>query len=116
MLFWLLGGWAGMHRLYLGDTIGARNMCVTIGYCLVGWFRDGWRLQKMVDDVNEGRDSSSSGGGRGKATSTRRVSALSEMDASRFPGNRVSNTKYGSTNLEMALKFIPLSFVEQMER
>ena len=59
----------------------------------------------MVDAVNDGRETSQVG-------KTRIVVGMGGKGG----GNRVSNTKYGSSNLEMALKFIPLSFAEQMGR
>lgn len=99
-----------MHRLYLGDVLGARNLCITLGGCVIGWFRDGWKLRSMVDEVNGG------GGSKVAGSTTRCIQAMSKLAAGTFPGNRVSNTKYGSTNMEMAVKFIPLSFAEQMER
>lgn len=50
--FWLVGGWFGLHRLYLGDEAGARGMLLTFGWCFVGWFRDGFRLRALVEAAN----------------------------------------------------------------
>jgi hypothetical protein len=100
-LFWLVGGWAGLHRLYLGD----QPRCL-----LVGWLEDGWRLASMVDAAN-GRGARQGAG----EYPTRVVRPLRRTTHAAFVRNRVSNTKYGNSKLQMWLLFFPLSLHEQMK-
>lgn len=105
--FWLVGGWFGLHRLYLGDEAGARGMLLTFGWCFVGWFRDGFRLRALVEAANNKQ----AGEDR-----TREIRPLSKQCAAAHCKNRVSNTKYGATTAEMFVKFLPLNLLEQLER
>ena len=105
-LLWLFGGWAGLHRLYLGDRAGASEMCLSLGGCVVGWLSDGFRLRDMVEKARCAKS----------ASSVRVIHALSSNTAKSFCHNRVSNTKYGATDLEMAIQFLPMSILEQLER
>ena len=84
-LCWIVGGWAGLHRLYLGD----QPKCL-----LMGWLADGWRLSAMVDVANGKK-------ARGGGEETRVVQPLSRATHAAFPKNRVSNTKYGNTKLQV---------------
>ena len=55
-VFWLLGGWAGLHRLYLGDAAGAKAMLLSCGRFAVGWLADGFRLSEMVRAANGAKE------------------------------------------------------------
>lgn len=52
-LLWLVGGFLGLHHLYLGRDLQAFLWwCIPGGYFGVGWFRDLWRLPEYVRDAN----------------------------------------------------------------
>ena len=106
VLCWLVGGYLGLHRWYLGDRIGARSFFFSCGHCLVGWLSDGWHLRALVERARTLRAN----------RSARLVHVLSRTTAAAFCRNQVSNTKYGSSSGEMLLKFLPMSILEQLER
>ena len=81
-------------------------MCLSLGGCVVGWLSDGFHLRAMVAKARAAKSSHS----------VRVIHALSESTARLFCHNRVSNTKYGATDLEMAVQFLPMSILEQLER
>jgi len=109
-LFWLFGGWAGLHRLYLGDSVGAKTMLLTCGRGIVGWLADGFRLASMVRAAN----GESSQHVTDEAL-TRIVRPLTAASNAAFAKNQVSNTKYGTTEMQMWVQFFPLSLHEQMK-
>eukprot|EP00960_Hanusia_phi_P043813 756272-Hanusia_phi.AAC.5 len=106
-LCWLVGGWAGLHHLYLGDHERAQSMLCSLGHCGIGWLYDGFRVSSLVLAANL----RSSGGAR-----CRTIRPLSASTSAQYCKNRVSNTKYGETVAQMCIKFIPLSLYEQLER
>lgn len=49
----MMGGWFGIHHLYLGRERHAFVWCITLGgYFGLGWFRDLWRIPSYVKYVN----------------------------------------------------------------
>ncbi len=81
-------------------------MCLSLGGCVVGWLSDGFHLRAMVAKARAAKSNNS----------VRVIHALSASTAKLFCHNRVSNTKYGATDLEMAVQFLPMSILEQLER
>jgi len=104
---WLLGGWAGLHRLYLGDTTGAKAMLMSCGHFVVGWLSDGFRLSAMVRAANGANNEDAD-------RKSRTVRPLVSECHAAFVNNRVNNTKYGTTKTQMWIQFFPLSLYEQM--
>jgi len=52
--FWLIGGWFGLHHLYLRRDRHAFLMWSTAGgYWGFGWFRDFLKIPTYVKDANE---------------------------------------------------------------
>ena len=50
---WLIGGWFGLHQLYLGRDRHAFITWMSFGcYFGCGWIRDLWRLPEYVRDAN----------------------------------------------------------------
>ena len=107
-VFWLLGGWAGLHRLYLGDHAGAKKMLFTCGNLLMDWVADGWRLSTLVRTANGEQEPEA------EECQVRVVRPLDAACHAAYPKNHVSNTKYGTTKVRMWLQFFPLSLYEQM--
>lgn len=53
-LFWLFGGWIGLHHFYLNKTVqGFLYLCCPGGYFGAGWIRDLWRIPTYVKDAND---------------------------------------------------------------
>lgn len=53
-VFWLLGGWFGLHHLYLGRDRHAFLTWSTFGgFVGIGWLRDSWKIPEYVRDANE---------------------------------------------------------------
>ena len=104
---WLLGGWAGLHRLYLGDTTGAKAMLLSCGHFIVGWLSDGFRLSVLVRAANAANEEDAD-------RKSRTVRPLVSECHAAFVKNRVNNTKYGTTKTQMWIQFFPLSLYEQM--
>lgn len=53
-MLWLVGGWFGLHHLYLGRDLQAFVWWSTLGgYIGLGWFVDVFRIPEMVRDANE---------------------------------------------------------------
>ena len=53
-VFWLIGGWFGLHHFYLRRDRHAFTTLITFGlYFGIGWFRELWRIPEYVRDANE---------------------------------------------------------------
>ena len=53
-LFWLIGGWVGLHHFYLRrDRHAFVWWCTFGGVFGLGWFRDLWRIPSYVESANE---------------------------------------------------------------
>lgn len=53
-LFWLIGGWFGLHHFYLGRDRHAFTSWMTLGlYFGIGWLRELWRIPEYVREANE---------------------------------------------------------------
>lgn len=53
-LFWLIGGWFGLHHIYLRrDRHAFLIWSSGAGYLGLGLIRDLWRLPEYVKDANE---------------------------------------------------------------
>ena len=55
-VIWILGGYLGLHRFYLGQTGYGILMLCTAGGLLVWWIIDGFRLNEMVAAYNAEQD------------------------------------------------------------
>lgn len=52
-LLWAVGGWLGLHHLYLGrDRQALVWWCLPGGYFGLGWARDLWRMPEYVREAN----------------------------------------------------------------
>ncbi len=51
-LIWVLGGYIGLHRFYLGQVGYGFLMLCTLGGALIWWIVDGFYLNKLVNDYN----------------------------------------------------------------
>ncbi|XP_061189329.1 dnaJ homolog subfamily C member 22-like [Saccostrea echinata] len=52
-IFWLVGGWWGLHHFYLGRDRQAFIWWATFGGCFgLGWFRDLWRIPEYIFAAN----------------------------------------------------------------
>ena len=50
---WLVGGWFGLHHVYLGrDKQAFVWWCLPGGYFGLGWIRDIWRIPEYVREAN----------------------------------------------------------------
>jgi TM2 domain-containing membrane protein YozV len=55
-VLWLVGGFFGLHHLYLGrDAQAFLWWCTFGGYVGCGWFRDIFHIPEYVADANEDR-------------------------------------------------------------
>lgn len=53
-LWWLYGGLAGLHHIYLGRDQHAFAYWISFGgYFGLGWLRDAWRMRDYVAEANE---------------------------------------------------------------
>ncbi len=53
-LFWLIGGWFGLHQIYLRrDRHAFLIWSSAAGYLGLGLIRDLWRIPQYVKDANE---------------------------------------------------------------
>jgi DnaJ family protein C protein 22 len=51
-VLWLLGGWWGLHHVYLGRDDHALLYLTSFGGFSIGWMRDMWRLPEYVRQHN----------------------------------------------------------------
>ena len=55
-ILYILGGFLGIHRFYLGQTGYGILMLFSVGGAFIWWIVDGFKLKKMVDDYNQEQD------------------------------------------------------------
>lgn len=56
-LFWLVGGFCGLHHFYLGrDWQAFLWWCTLGGYAGCGWIRDIFHIPEYVADANEDKN------------------------------------------------------------
>ena len=53
-LFWLFGGWCGLHHFYLGRDRQGFLWATSWGGFLIGWLRDFTSLARYTDEANNG--------------------------------------------------------------
>jgi hypothetical protein len=101
-VLWAIGGWAGLHRMYLGQPPTCSGCGpATLWRGVQAWLHDGLNLRALVASSN------TPGGALEQSAPPPRarvVELLSEKTAASFCGNRVSNTKYGASAAGILLK------------
>jgi len=56
-LLWFIGGWFGLHHMYLNRDDHAFIYIISFGaYFGCGWFRDIWKLPEYVRDANDDQE------------------------------------------------------------